>query len=163
MGSGKSTIGPLLADAVGADFVDLDQVITEAAGTSVSEIFAREGEEGWRRRERAALLKTDANRRIVLSCGGGVVLGRENRAFLKNYYVTVYLLTSPGTLERRLHGRTGRPLLDVDDERVLRRIYDERLPVYEKAAQITVATDEKTPESLVREILMRIEDESDDG
>lgn len=163
MGSGKSTIGPLLAAALGEKFVDLDDVIVRGAGMNVAEVFAKEGEAGWRRRERASLAALGTGGRTVLSCGGGVILSSENRALLHDQYLAVYLRTSPDTLVERLRDDTGRPLLDADDpEAALRRIYDERTSLYEEAADISVITDQKPPELLVREILTRIEDGFDD-
>jgi shikimate kinase len=158
MGSGKSTIGPLLAEALGEEFIDLDNVVTEEVGKTVGEIFAEEGEAAWRQLERKALKVSLSGRRVVLSCGGGIVLDSENRKLLKDRCLTVYLQVSPEVILERLRGDTGRPLLDVGEpEAELRRLYSERLPIYETAADITVSTDKKTPAVLAQEILSKIE------
>ncbi len=158
MGSGKTTVGPLLAELLGVPFVDLDEVAVERAGMSVDEVFAAEGEAGWRHRERDVLVELAADRPLVLGCGGGVVLSQENRRTLRERYTTVYLSASTDTLTERLAGATDRPLLDVPEpKKQIERLSAQRLCVYEVVADITVATDGQTPNEIAIEIGDRLE------
>lgn len=161
MGSGKSTVGPLVAEALGRTFVDLDAVVTEETGRTVAEIFAAEGEDGWRRREHRALLDATERKDLVLGCGGGVVTGLENRDVLRKEFLTLYLSATPESLLERLRGSKGRPLLDVGDpEAALRELYEKRLPLYEEAADIIINTDGREPRELSREIAEKVKRES---
>lgn len=152
MGSGKSTVGPLLAKSLGMPFVDLDDQVTRAAGVDVAEIFATRGEKGWRRLEGRALAEIVGRNPIVLACGGGIVLAAKNRDILKSNFVTIYLKTRTETLIDRLGQHTDRPLLNVPDKNsALRRLHSERLPIYEETADFTLITDGKQPEQLAVE------------
>lgn len=162
MGSGKTTVGPLLAESLGVAFVDLDEVAVERAGMSVEEVFAAEGEAGWRRQERDALLEVVEDRPLVLGCGGGVVLSQENRRTLQEHYMIVYLSASTDTLAKRLAGSTGRPLLDVPEpKKQLERLSAQRLSVYEGVADIIVSTDARAPSEIAIEIVDRMSEAKD--
>ncbi len=153
MGSGKTTVGPLLSTLLGIPFVDLDEAVVERARMSVSEVFDAEGEAGWRRREREALVERAADTPHILGCGGGVVLDPENRRTLRERYTTVYLAASTDTLVERLADTAGRPLLDVPEpKKQIERLSAERLPVYEAAVDITIVTDGRTPPEIAGEI-----------
>ncbi len=153
MGSGKATVGPLLSTLLGIPFVDLDEAVVERAEMSVSEVFEAEGESGWRRREREALVELAADTPLILGCGGGVVLDPENRRTLRERYATVYLAASTDTLVERLADTAGRPLLDVPEpKKQIERLSAQRLPVYEAAADITIVTDGRTPPEIAGEI-----------
>lgn len=155
MGSGKSTIGPMLAGALGRDFVDLDEVVKSEAGMTVDEIFAAEGEEGWRKRESRALQAALSGSVIVLSCGGGVILDPANRALLEGC-LTVWLTASIETLLKRVGEGEGRPLLDGPELRTtMERLHRARLQIYAEAADITISTDDKEPAALSEEILSK--------
>jgi len=159
MGSGKTTVGPLLADLLEVPFVDLDAVMVERAGMSVKEVFAAEGEEGWRRREREVLAELSSGRPLVLGCGGGIILSEANRRELMARFTIVYLLASTDTLAERLISVPDRPLLDVPEpKKEIERLYAERLPVYEAVADISVATDARAPNEIAVEISDRLGD-----
>src|SRR5207247_5909647 len=110
-GSGKSTVGPELAGRLGVPFIELDAEIEGAAGRSVPEIFAEEGEAGFRAREAAALV--DAARRdpSVVSCGGGVVLEPANRVTLRATGEVVFLSVALEVLAARVPPAADRPVL----------------------------------------------------
>lgn len=157
MGSGKTTVGPTLAHLLDVHFVDLDEAAVERAGMSVSEVFATEGEAGWRRRERDALVELAADKPLVLGCGGGVVLSQENRLTLRERYTTIYLSASIDTLTERLAEATDRPLLDVPEpKKEIERLSAQRLPIYEAVADIIVATDVRTPNEVAVEVADRL-------
>jgi shikimate kinase len=147
MGAGKTSVGQLVARALGREFVDTDVLVQRQARMDVNEIFQREGEEGFRRREVAAIDRAIAIPGRVIAVGGGAVLSAENRTALKQAGLLVYLRATPETLAGRLVGATDRPLLDVTD-RVgrIRDLLVARGPVYETAGDLTVDTDQTSPE-----------------
>src|SRR5688572_8069564 len=136
MGSGKSTVGPLLARRLGCGFVDLDATIEAAAGRSVRELFAERGETEFRRLESEALgaVLGRADRQVIGS-GGGVVLAEDNRQRLRAAAEVVWLSAPPGVLAGRVGGDPGRPLLaDGDPGGTLTRLLEEREGRYRQAA-----------------------------
>ena len=120
MGTGKTAVGEILAHLLGRPFVDLDQVIVEAAGLTVPEIFAREGEDGFRRREREAAARVAARHGLVIATGGGTLLDPANRAALVAGGDLVLLATDPAELATRLGDTAERPLLVGHDDRPAR-------------------------------------------
>lgn len=154
MGSGKSTVGRLLADALGCPFLDLDDLIVKKAGKSIPEIFAEDGEPAFRQMEARLLRQTVekyGENTVVLSLGGGAVTTPASASLLHEKTVCIYLRASLETLLRRLSGETaGRPLADNS---VASRLA-EREPVYEKTAHVTVDTDGLTPEEVTDEIII---------
>lgn len=158
MGAGKTSVGKELADLLGCALCDTDQETERRAGTAVSELFRLQGEEGFRNMEtdtlRKLLEQTGGDGGFaVISAGGGLVLREENRRLLKENAVCVYLKTSPEQVLRRLQGDTTRPLLQGGNVREkVEGLMADRGPVYEKAADITVNTDGRTPGEIAREI-----------
>ena len=111
MGSGKSTVGALVADALGCPFIDLDEVIAKKAGRSIPEIFEAEGERGFRRLEKQALEKTIdkyAENTAVLSLGGGTVTIPGAVQLLQEKALCIYMKADVATLQARLEGQTAR-------------------------------------------------------
>ena len=151
-------MGKELADLLGCALCDTDQETERRAGTAVSELFRLQGEEGFRNMEtdtlRKLLEQTGGDGGFaVISAGGGLVLREENRRLLKENAVCVYLKTSPEQVLRRLQGDTTRPLLQGGNVREkVEGLMADRGPVYEKAADITVNTDGRTPGEIAREI-----------
>lgn len=115
-GAGKSTVGPLVARGLGWRFVDLDAAIAASAGCSVPEIFATEGEPGFRARERAATREAATAPPAVIAAGGGWMVDRGNRALLGAGVLSVYLRVSPAlALARMGVAAADRPLLRTPD------------------------------------------------
>jgi shikimate kinase len=112
MGSGKSTVGPLAAEELGLDFVDLDDVIEASVGQSIPAIFAERGEAAFRRMETDALHATAHRADAVVALGGGTIVDDANRSFARSNGLLVYLKVSAGTIiERVAEGAAHRPLL----------------------------------------------------
>ena len=152
MGAGKSTVGGLLAEALGVPFRDVDADIEAAAGKPISEIFVDDGEEHFRALERAAVKAALAGFDGVLALGGGAILAEENRAALAGHTV-VYLSVELADAISRVGLGQGRPLLAINPRATLRHLLDQRRPLYESVASFVVPTDGRTPEEVTAEVL----------
>src|SRR4030042_1338842 len=154
--SGKSLVAPLVAQALRWRAVDLDDLIEEAAGMPVPQIFAEEGEPGFRRREREALREVCRQEGVVVATGGGVVLAEENRRAMGEGGFVVCLEARPETIWRRLRQPEGRPqserplLQGGDPLGRIRRLKGMRQPVHALAGA-AVHTDELSPEQVAAE------------
>lgn len=157
MGSGKSTIGPRLAEQLKYSFVDLDKEISASMNQSIREIFEEHGEEKFREEEQQQLRRFCQLEKKVIACGGGIVVTPVNLECLRRQ-ITIYLQASPEILASRIGEDRDRPLLKgaVSISQRLGTILTEREPLYTECAQITIATDEKDPGSLVNEILEKL-------
>ena len=150
MGSGKTAVGRILARKLGWTFVDLDRAIARDASRRIAEIFAHSGEEHFRNLERRALAAAlDDKGELVVACGGGVIIRRENRDKLKET-VTVFLREDLGVLYDRTRG-ASRPLRAASREEFERR-YTGRLPYYEEVADLEVPIRGRPPEEVAEEI-----------
>ena len=148
MGSGKSSVGRELARRFGTPFVDVDERIESAAGFTIGDLFAREGEPAFREREKAALLEVLSLKGCVIATGGGAFADEGNRVLLRSYAPVVYLEAAVETLLERLAGCHGRPLLRGEDrEEVVRELLSRRVPGY-RTADVTVRTDGRTVEEV---------------
>ena len=151
MGSGKTTLGRLLARATGLEFVDLDRTISKKAGKEIPEIFAEYGEGRFRELEHEALRGALGGRTpCIVACGGGIVVRPENRELLRGV-TTVFLREDIGVLYGRTRG-PGRPLRAASREEFESR-YAERLPFYRDVADFEVEVDGRSPSRVVEEVL----------
>jgi len=114
MGSGKSTVGPILARLQSRPFIDLDDEIVKDAGRPIAEIFAQEGEDGFRKRESRMLQRTLDQDDCVVAVGGGAPRNGVNWELIRKGNRVVALTAEPAELARRLNGSTDRPLLQPD-------------------------------------------------
>jgi shikimate kinase len=150
MGSGKSTVGLILARTLGWEFVDLDRAIAKAVGRGIPEIFRASGEEHFRNLEHRALLDAlDGTRERVVACGGGIILRPENRKLLEPA-ATVFLEEEIHTLYGRTRG-ADRPLRTTSPGEFERR-YAGRLPLYEDVADLKVVVRGRPPTQVAQEI-----------
>ena len=151
MGSGKTTLGRLLASALDLEFVDLDRAIVKQAGKGIPEIFAEHGEKHFRDLEYGALLYAlEARPPSVVACGGGVVIRPVNRTLLRDV-TTVFLREDTDVLYHRTRG-LGRPLRAASREEFGLR-YAERLPFYKEVADLEVEVDGRPPTEVAEEVL----------
>ena len=152
MGAGKTAVGRVVAGLVGAAFVDVDERIESAAGRSVAEIFASEGERVFRDMEREAIRDAVSVSGRVIAAGGGAFLDPGNRALLKAYAPVVFLDASPETVIGRLGRDASRPLFPGGDrERKVRELMARRRPSYEEA-DFTVRTDDLAVAQVARRV-----------
>ncbi|QYA93067.1 3-dehydroquinate synthase [Streptomyces anulatus] len=156
MGVGKSTVGELLAQRLGATYRDTDADVVAEAGKPIAEIFYDEGEEHFRALERRAVEAAVAGHPGVLSLGGGAVLDRATRELLAGRPV-VYLSMDVDEAVRRVGLGAARPLLAVNPRRQWRELMDARRHLYEEVARTVVATDENTPEEVAQAIIDALE------
>ena len=159
MGAGKSTVGPALARRLGHRFVDTDVEIERAAGCSIADLFATEGEDVFRRRERAAI-DAWAGKPAVVALGGGAIAQPGASAHLARTGTVVYLRARAETLLARLGDCSGRPLLEGvspgDRLERVKALLAERAVAYESAA-LVIDTDALSAQALVDEAGRRIE------
>ncbi len=157
MAVGKSTVGRLLAQALGMEFCDSDQVIESRAGAPVGWIFDVEGERGFRERERHVLEELSARSGVVLATGGGAVLDPCNRAMLSSRGIVIHLDSPLERLVERTRRDRKRPLLQWGDAaETLARLQRDREPLYREIADYRFVTDRQGPKTLAREIEQRL-------
>lgn len=155
MGSGKTTIGKMLSGAAGYRFTDTDELIELREKRKINDIFATDGEEYFRDLE-TAVIKEIANTmdRTVISVGGGLPVRDENRTYMKQNAVTVYLRATVDSLCKRLGSDTTRPLLKGDDLRKrIESLMEKRSRIYEEAADFVLDTDSLLPSEVVEKLL----------
>ncbi|MCW2620427.1 MAG: shikimate kinase [Frankiales bacterium] len=151
-GAGKTTVGQLLAAELGVAFRDTDTEVETTAGKSVAEIFYDEGEPHFRALETAAVAAALAEHDGVLALGGGAVLHPDTQAALQGRHVV--LLTVGLSAAAARTGLSGtRPVLALNPRAQLRALLEERRPVYEAVATVTVDTDGRAPDDVAAEVL----------
>ncbi|CAL9389312.1 Shikimate kinase [Streptomyces sp. enrichment culture] len=156
MGSGKSTVGQLLAGRLGVPYRDTDADIVAAEGRAIADIFVDEGEPHFRELERRAVAAAVAEHTGVLALGGGAVLDAGTRALLAGLPVA-YLSMDVEEAVRRVGLGAARPLLAVNPRRQWRELMEARRPLYTEVARIEVATDARTPEEVAQAVLDALE------
>jgi len=152
MGTGKSTVGSLLAAKTGKTFVDLDQRIVREAGRSIPDIFAAEGEAYFRDLESAALRNTLQEQGIVLATGGGAVLREANRLAMRGGGLVVALQATADEILARVGEDPNRPLLAGGAKERITALLEERKELY-AFAHLTVDTSGKSADQVAAEIL----------
>ncbi|MEV8629276.1 shikimate kinase [Streptomyces sp. NBC_01268] len=152
MGSGKSTVGALLAERLGAAYRDTDADIVATEGREISDIFVEDGEDHFRALERAAVRTAVTEHEGILALGGGAVLDAGTRALLAELPVA-YLSMDVEEAVRRVGLGAARPLLAVNPRRQWRELMDARRPLYTEVASVVVATDDRTPEEVADAVL----------
>ena len=154
-GAGKSTVGALLAARLGVTFTDTDAQVEAAAGKPVGDIFVEDGEPAFRALERAAVAGALENSGGVLAVGGGAVLDSATAQRLQGRPV-VYLETGFAAAAKRVGMSQARPLLIGNPRATLKILLEQRLPIYQRLAAITVSTDDREPEEIAEEIAVRL-------
>jgi shikimate kinase len=163
MGTGKTAVGKQLARLLEQPFIDSDAEIEHQAGVDIPYIFEREGEAGFRQREREALAELCQRDGIVLATGGGAVLSPENRRLLQDTGVVIYLQTSLAQQLQRVGKGRGRPLLKGGDlVQRLTQLREAREPLYQEIADIRLSTDNRRVPR-VAELIMAELDRATEG
>ena len=160
MGTGKTSVGKILARKLGLEFVDIDRRIEEKAGRKIREIFKTDGEAAFRALEKEEIRAAvpSAARGTVITTGGGAVLDPENWGVLRAAGLVVALTAAPETVYRRVRHSDDRPLLSTGDRLTqIRSLMEERRPYYERA-DVSVPTDGKTPAQVAALLVKELED-----
>ncbi len=157
MGSGKSSVCSRLADILDMKCAEMDEMIVEKAGMPITDIFDTFGEEYFRNMETDVLMDLKETCDTVVSCGGGCVLRRYNSDIMKMSGIVVYLTAAPETIYERVKDEDSRPILNGNmNVGYISSLMDERRPLYESAADITIDTDLKTIDEICDEIIRRL-------
>lgn len=150
MGSGKTTVGRLLAKQMGKTFIDSDEEILKRTGVSIQHIFDVEGEAGFRQRESSVVHELLQRDNIVLATGGGAILDKQNRIAMRENGTVVYLKSGVHDLWQRTRHDRSRPLLQTADPRAkLRELFEQRNPLYTEAADIVMHTGKQNVQVLL--------------
>ncbi len=154
MGSGKSTVGKIVAERLGYRFVDLDAEIVAAAGCSVNEIFASKGEPAFRTLESSKLEQIlSTEERSVVATGGGAVICPQNRILMRRKGVIINLMVTLEQMLVRLNGCSNRPLLSGEDAAIRAEVLMNEREQFYADADIRIDTDGKSVEDVAAEIL----------
>lgn len=152
MGAGKTTNSRKLARQCGLSAVDLDAFIERREGKAIKEIFADEGEDAFRTIETQTLheFAAETENPLLVSCGGGIILREENREILKNQGFVIFLRTTADQAAAHIHDLSSRPLFQ--NLEAARKRSEEREPLYEEVADVTIETSGKTVAMITREM-----------
>ena len=157
MGTGKSTIGRLVADHIQFGFVDTDALIETRIGRSVSDIFAGEGEAAFRQYEKQALEELGRQRDMVIAAGGGLVVDPANMASLKAHALVFWLVASPETIWQRVQTQGNRPLLQgADPLATIRALLAAREPSY-RQSDVFIHSGLRAPKEIARQIALQFQ------
>lgn len=157
MGSGKSTIGNIMAKKLNREFMDSDQYIEEKTGVDIARIFDIEGEKGFRDRESNALSELLNRDNRVIATGGGSVMREGNQALLRSQGYIIFLDTSVNQQMQRLRRDKKRPLLQTDNPRErLESLLEARRPIYLELADLAVKTDRRLARKLAADIIKQL-------
>ena len=150
MGSGKTTVGKLLARQLGKRFIDCDEEIQQRTGVTIPHIFDVEGETGFRQRETVVIHDLVQLDNIVLATGGGAILSELNRDALRHNGMVVYLKSSVHDLWVRTRNDRNRPLLQTaDPQAMLKLLHQQRDPLYTSIADVVMHTGRRSAQNLV--------------
>lgn len=139
MGSGKTTIGKILANKLGVDAIDTDFFIEQKYGYTIKEIFQKFGEEYFRTYETETLRQLPVNDTVIMT-GGGIILSETNRNWMKSNGVVIYLKCDPSEIYKRLENDQSRPLISMDKQKKIQELLEARIHLYEEASIIIDTT-----------------------
>lgn len=153
MGTGKTTVSRQLSELLGYEEVDTDARIVRQQNRSIAEVFETQGEQAFREMETGLLQELGEETHKIISCGGGMALRRENVALMREHGVVVLLTAEPETIFARVRDDNGRPVLNGNmNVGYIRELMAKRMPYYQAAGEIVVATDDRSPQEIAREI-----------
>ncbi len=153
MGTGKSSVGRMIADQLHFTFLDTDELIESRAGKSISAIFSEEGEAAFRKMEETVVAELASRKRTVISTGGGVAAVPANLDRLREHALVVCLWASPEKIWERVRGQSHRPLLrEADPLAKIRQLLDAREPFY-KEADVLLNTEVRSVREVAQQVL----------
>ncbi len=156
-GSGKSSVGKALSRELSTSFADTDELIVEREGRSIPEIFAESGEPGFRKIEKEVVLSALKSNYGVLALGGGSILIPEVReAIAASKAQIIFLRIGISNVLARIGAKGDRPLVSADPEMQWRKIFEEREHIYAELATVEIATDNRKPFEVARDLVLRM-------
>ena len=157
MGAGKTAVGKVVASKLGVPFLDADTEIEKAANMSIQEIFIRDGEEFFREREAQVILRLMKGSPTILSTGGGAFIQEANRKAINLLGVSLWLDVELDLLWSRVKNKDTRPLLkSLDPYKTLKKLHDERQPIYKKADISVNACARYTVEDMAQKVIDKL-------
>ena len=161
MGSGKSTVSRFLSQMLEIPKIEMDDLLAQRAGKSITQIFAEDGEEVFRQQETALLREIGQGGPALISCGGGVVLRPENVEIMQQTGTILMLSATPETIFERVRHSTKRPILNGNmNVEFIAGLMAKRDPAYRQAAQVTISIDGKTSEEVAVQIAAMLRDQT---
>ena len=157
MGSGKTTVGRIVAEQLGWAYVDCDAQIVASTGMAISEIFDRCGEAVFRKEESRVLADALTQERVVIAAGGGAVVDPANAALVRSKATVVWLRASTETILRRIGSGVGRPMLKEDPAKLIPVIDAARRPLYGALAHLAVDVDDLDPTTAAGRVMAYLE------
>jgi shikimate kinase len=155
MGTGKTSVGRLVAEALNFEFVDTDEQIQARTGRTIADIFAKDGEAAFRALEREAVLELTKHSHAVISTGGGLPTNPENLAQLKTNALVICLWSSPEKIWERVRHQSHRPLLhDPEPQKKIRDLLAAREPFY-KRADVLINTDIRAVREVAQQVVLQ--------
>jgi shikimate kinase len=155
MGSGKSSVGRLVAQRLDFRFVDTDRIVVQSTRRQITEIFQEEDESFFREQERLALESLQDKQHLVIATGGGIVTRAENVALLRQTAFVVWLTVSEEVIFERVSRTNKRPLLQTANPReTISTLLAQRRPLYQSAAHLTVETSTRSHAEIAEEIIV---------
>ena len=155
MGTGKTSVGRLVAEALGFEFLDTDELIQNRTCRSIPDIFAKDGEPAFRDLERQVVAELATREKTVISTGGGLPTNAENLAALRSYALVVCLWASPEKIWERVRHQSHRPLLhDADPQKKIRDLLATRKPFYQQA-DVLMDTDQRSAREVAQQIVLQ--------
>ena len=155
MGTGKTSVGKIVADQLHFEFLDTDEMIHQRTGRTIADIFARDGEPAFRQMERQVVGDLSARKKTVISTGGGLPADPENLALLKSHALVVCLWSSPEKIWERVGHQSHRPLLhDPDPQKKIRDLLASREPFY-KQADVLINTDIRALREVAQQVALQ--------
>ena len=155
MGTGKTSVGRHVAEYLGFDFLDTDELIQARTGRSITDIFAKEGEPAFRELERQIVQELSAREKTAIATGGGLPTNAENLAALKSFALVVCLWASPEKIWERVRNQSHRPLLhDPDPQKKIRDLLAVRAPFY-RQADVLINTDLRAAREVAQQVALQ--------
>jgi shikimate kinase len=155
MGAGKTSVGRLVAENLGFEFLDTDELIQSRTGRTIADIFAKEGESAFRALEKQMVQELSAREKTVISTGGGLPTNADNLKALKSFALVVCLWASPEKIWERVRNQSHRPLLhDADPQKKIRGLLAAREPFY-KQADVLVNVDLRNVREVVQQMVVQ--------
>ena len=155
MGTGKTSVGRHVAEHLGFEFLDTDELIQSHTGRTIADIFAKDGEPAFRELERKAVQELSTREKTLISTGGGLPTNEENLAALKSFALVICLWASPEKIWERVKNQSHRPLLhDADPQKKIRELLAAREPFY-KQADVLINTDLRSVREAAQQVTLQ--------